>query len=63
LFFGAFVDVASVLLVVGLPLQLAGFLRGPVTSLMWLPMLAFEAPLALCLPMKGVPMPARTQSA
>jgi hypothetical protein len=55
--------VASVLLVVGLPLQLAGFLRGPVASLMWLPMLAFEVPLALWLLIKGVAMPARTQSA
>ena len=55
--------VASVLLVVGLPLQLAGFLRGPITSLMWLPALAFEVPLALWLLIKGVGMPARTQSA
>ncbi len=46
--------IASVLLVVGLPLQLAGFLRGPVTSLMWLPMLVFEVPLALWLLIKGV---------
>ena len=50
--------VASVLLVVGLPLQLAGLLRGPVTSLLWLPMLAFEVPLALWLLIKGVAMPA-----
>jgi hypothetical protein len=55
--------VASVLLVVGLPLRLAGFLGGPVTSLMWLPMLAFEVPLALWLLIKGVAMPARRQSA
>jgi len=55
--------VASVLLVVGLPLQLAGFLRGSVNSLMWLPMLAFEVPLALWLLIKGVAMPARPQSA
>lgn len=55
--------VASVLLVVGLPLQLAGFLRGQVASLMWLPMLAFEVPLALWLLIKGVAMPVRTQSA
>jgi hypothetical protein len=50
--------VASVLLVVGLPLQLAGFLRGPIASLMWLPMLAFEVPLALWLLIKGVAGPA-----
>jgi len=55
--------VASVLLVVGLPLQLAGFLRGPVTSLMWLPMLAFEVPLALWLLIKGVASPPPTRSA
>ena len=54
--------VASVLLVVGLPLQLAGFLRGTLTSLMWLPMLAFEVPLALWLLIKGVAIapPARS---
>lgn len=46
--------VASVLLVVGLPLQLAGVLRSPVTLLMWLPMAAFEIPLGLWLLIKGV---------
>ncbi|MEK6574880.1 MAG: DUF4386 domain-containing protein [Chloroflexota bacterium] len=50
--------VASVLLVVGLPLQLAGFLRGPVTELMWLPMAAFEIPLAFWLLIRGVATPA-----
>jgi hypothetical protein len=55
--------VASVMLVVGLPLQLAGFLRGLVASLMWLPMLLFEVPLALWLLIKGVAMPVRRQSA
>jgi Domain of unknown function (DUF4386) len=55
--------VASVLLVVGLPLQLAGFLRGPLTSFMWLPMLAFEVPLAFWLLVKGVAAPARTRPA
>jgi hypothetical protein len=49
--------VASVLLVVGLPLQLAGFLGGPVTSLLWLPMAVFEVPLALWLLIKGVATP------
>jgi Domain of unknown function (DUF4386) len=48
---------ASVLLVVGLPLQLAGFLHGPVTQLMWIPMAAFEIPLGLWLLVKGVRMP------
>ena len=55
--------VASALLVVLLPLQLAGFLSGPVTSFMWLPMLAFEVPLAVWLLVKGVAPPARRQSA
>jgi hypothetical protein len=45
---------SSVLLVVGLPLQLAGILRGSVTQLMWIPMAAFEIPLALWLLLKGV---------
>ncbi len=55
--------IASVLLVVGLPLQLAGLLRGTITSLIWLPMLAFEVPFALWLLIKGVAAPTRTHSA
>lgn len=51
--------VASVLLVAALPLQLAGFLRGSITAFVWLPMLAFEVPLALWLMFKGVAAPAR----
>jgi Domain of unknown function (DUF4386) len=54
--------VASVLLVVALPLQLAGFLGGPITGLIWLPMIAFEVPLALWLLLKGVRAPARAES-
>jgi hypothetical protein len=46
--------VASALLVVGLPLQLAGVLGGRITSLMYLPMLAYEVPLGLWLLIKGV---------
>lgn len=46
--------VASAVLVVGLPLQLAGWLHGPITSLIWLPMLAFEVPLGLWLLTRGV---------
>ena len=45
---------ASVLLVVGLPVQLVGFLSGPVGGLIWLPMLVFEVALALWLLIKGV---------
>lgn len=55
--------VASVLLVVVLPLMLAGFLRGAMTGFVWLPMLVFEVALALWLLIKGVAMPARTQPA
>ena len=59
--------VASILLVVALPLQLAGFVEvgffaGPVGWLMWLPMLVFEVVLALWLLIKGVATPARLRS-
>jgi Domain of unknown function (DUF4386) len=50
--------VASALLVVALPLQLTGFLEGPVTTYIWLPMLAFEVPLGWWLIVKGVAVPA-----
>jgi hypothetical protein len=49
--------VASVILVVGLPLQLGGLLGAPVTMLMWMPMLAFEVPAGFWLLLKGVPAP------
>jgi len=55
---------ASVLLVVILPLQLAGLFGGPmswsasITWLVWLPMLVFEVVLALWLLIKGVAAPA-----
>jgi hypothetical protein len=48
---------ASVLLVVGLPLQLAGLAPGAVVQLLWLPMAAFEIPLGVWLLIKGVPLP------
>jgi hypothetical protein len=54
---------ASVLLVVGLPLQIAGFFKGPMTGYLWLPMVAFQIPLGLWLLIKGVATPARKQSA
>jgi Domain of unknown function (DUF4386) len=53
---------ASVLLVVGLPLQLAGVLSGSVLQYLWIPMAAFEIPLALWLLIKGVATPARITS-
>jgi hypothetical protein len=46
--------VASVLLVIGLPLQLAGVLTGSNAMLMWIPMAAFEIPLGLWLIVRGV---------
>jgi hypothetical protein len=46
--------VASVLLVVGLPLQLGGVLGGPIAMAMWLPMLLFEVPLGVWLIVRGV---------
>ena len=45
---------ASVLLVVGLPLQLTGFLNRPATNFMWIPMAVFEVTFALWLLIKGV---------
>jgi uncharacterized membrane protein len=45
---------ASILLVVALPLELTGVLQGPGTQLMWIPMAAFEIPLAFWLLARGV---------
>jgi hypothetical protein len=50
--------IASVLLVVGLPLQLAGFLTGPVTYYLWIPMAVFEVVLGFWLLIKGAAAPA-----
>jgi hypothetical protein len=47
--------IASVILIVGLPLQLGGLLGAPLTMMMWMPMLAFEVPGGLWLLVKGVP--------
>jgi hypothetical protein len=48
---------ASVLLVVALPVRLAGFLPGSLVWPIWMPMLAFEVTLALWLIGKGVKLP------
>jgi drug/metabolite transporter (DMT)-like permease len=53
---------ASILLVVVLPLQLAGFIQGPVTNFVWLPILVFEVMLALWLLIKGVATQPNRQS-
>lgn len=61
--------VASAMLVVLLPLQIAGFFGGPrnwsspVTWAVWLPMLVFELTLAVWLITRGVAEPARRQLA
>lgn len=47
--------IASVILVVAVPLTVAGYIRGPVAFYLWMPMLAFEVPLGLWLLAKGVP--------
>ena len=51
--------VASILAVVILPLDLVGVLRGPITQVVWLPMLVFELTFAFWLLIKGVALPAQ----
>jgi hypothetical protein len=51
--------VASILIVVVVPLQLVGIIHGPLAQLVWVPMLFFEVPLGFWLIFKGVAMPAR----
>ncbi len=46
--------VASLILVVGLPLRLVDAIGGTTTQLMWLPMAAFEIPLGFWLLIRGV---------
>jgi hypothetical protein len=50
--------VASILLVVGLPLRLVGVVSDTVAQLLWLPMAAFEIPLGVWLLVRGVAAPA-----
>ena len=49
----------SALLVIALPAQLAGFISGPVTQLIWIPVAVFEIVLAFWLIIKGA-NPVRT---
>ena len=51
--------IASVILSIALPFQLAGFLQGTVTMIIWAPMLLFEVPLAFWLLVKGVASPVK----
>lgn len=53
--------VSSVLLVVGLPLQILALIRGSITTYIWMPMLAFELVFAFWLIFKGVATPAKAQ--
>jgi hypothetical protein len=53
---------ASVLLALALPLQLVGIARGSLVQMLWIPMAAFEVPLALWLLVKGAALP-RSQGA
>jgi hypothetical protein len=49
---------ASILLLMALPLQLAGFLSGSIVQFLWLPMALFEIPLGVWLIVKGAAPPA-----
>lgn len=48
---------ASILLVIGLPLELVGFVGGPVMQFLWIPMAAFEIPLGVWMLIRGVQAP------
>lgn len=54
--------VASTLLVVALPVQLAGFLPASLGWPIWMPMLVFELTLAFWLLIRGVTVPAQMRS-
>jgi len=53
--------VGSALLLVILPLQLAGFISGPITQIVWIPVALFELTLAPWLLIKGVATPTRSE--
>jgi len=53
---------ASVVWVVGYPLQVLDLLPNFATWFIWLPMAAFEVPVAVWLIVKGVAAPLRSQS-
>ena len=49
--------IGSIVVVIGVPLQIADFLTAPLAMYMWLPLLAFEVPLGFWLMIKGVRTP------
>jgi hypothetical protein len=55
--------VGSVILMVALPFQLAGFFSGLAAQLMWIPVALFELAVAPWLIIKGVAAPTRRQPA
>lgn len=55
--------VGSILALVVLPLDFVGLVRGPLTQLIWAPLLVFEVWLAFYLIFKGAAVPARRQAA
>jgi len=50
---------ASSILVVALPMQLLGYLSSQIASFLWIPMAAYEIPLAIWLIIKGAPAPTK----
>jgi hypothetical protein len=52
---------ASALLVIGLPLKLAGWFAHPKADMMWIPMALFEIPLGFYMLMKGARAPVGTR--
>lgn len=52
--------IASVLLVIGLPLRMIGALGGVTAQLLWIPMAAFEIPVGVWMLVKGAAYPSRS---
>jgi hypothetical protein len=52
----------SLLIVAALPLRLAGFISGPVTNYVWIPIALFEVVLGFLLLFKGIAAPTRVRA-